>query len=219
MTHQSTYALTSFLEKNKELTFSSPAEKLSRWKIFLFSLAGNDFNPVHCQEGYTEHSIFKSIVSQGSGTIARAEGFFVNMMQFTEPTEIIALGIDNLRYYAPLKMGTKYQYHYTLKLTDAKTNRQNYICDITCKTADTAIASWSWTISFIPITNKTVERIAIHSRTRNILKYLVFRPINAVVLCLISISIIYSFIMIFLNIFGIIHLEVPDYYGEAVIAL
>lgn len=220
MTHQSIYALTSFLETNKELSFSSPIQKLSRWKIFLFSLAGNDFNPIHCKEGYAEYSTFKSIVSQGIGTIARAEGFFVNMMKFVEPTEIIALGIDNLRYYAPLKIGARHQYHYTLQLSEKKGNHQNYTCSITCKTVDgIIIASWSWTILFIPIKDKSVKKFYIQSRVRNIFEYLIFRPVNSLVLSLVFMSISYSFIVLILNICGIIHTEVPDYYGEAVIAL
>src|SRR6187551_3448082 len=111
-TFDSVTDLFNWLTENQKLVLFSQPKKLRERSIFLQSIASGDFNPAHCLPTLRQTSIFKTLVSQGIGIVARAEGEFLQLLRFVTPPEVIALGLDNLSYSSPLGVGNTYQYVY-----------------------------------------------------------------------------------------------------------
>ncbi len=211
----STSGLTSYFENNEVLSFESSIQKMSRWKIFLFSLAGRDFNPMHCKEGFEEYSIFKSITSQGIGVIARAEGEFVKEFQFIEATEIIASGIDNIRYHKPLLVNSKHKYIFELRKIKSSSKYDKYICTIKCVFSDdkSLITSWDWNISFIPVKNPPTEKIVVKSYFYNVVDFLIFRSFEKIFRFVLLLCILYMIIRPFTDLAGFTEADPTLYEG------
>jgi acyl dehydratase len=141
--------LQKYLAENKTLTFSSSPRKLKRRHVLLQSLATGDFNPAHINTGLNNYSIFKGDVSQGIGTIGRAEGAFVQLFQFREkPVELIAFGMKHgWDYQKPLYVGNTYQYTYTISnLRNHRDNLWKFDCHIVCHNLTTSkvVVEWDW---------------------------------------------------------------------------
>jgi acyl dehydratase len=140
-------SLYQYLLNENVLIFETKIKKLSQFKVLLFSLATGDFNPAHCVPAFARHSVFKSVVSQGIATLARAEAEFLKMLQFEEPVEVITSGLSNARYIAPLKVGDRYKYRFTISNLQKRKDLWKMECAIECivvADGEKVIATWGW---------------------------------------------------------------------------
>src|SRR5258708_3555387 len=112
-----------WLVEHEKLILTSKSTPLTPLHILLQSLSTGDFNPARCVPGFAPYSFFKGIISHGIGTVARAEGKFLELMQFAEPVETIALGIENLVYNSPLRCGDVYYYVFEISNLRQATKR------------------------------------------------------------------------------------------------
>lgn len=166
---------------NKGLVaFISEYKKLNRVKVLLFSIATGDFNPAHCVPGFEQYSFFKSMVSHGIGTVARAESEFLRNFRFSSPSEIIATRLEDIKYLSPLRVGEKYQYVYFIHSGREKKNFWEFECKITCKTFDgRTIADWKWVFGIVEHKNLPKEAIRMlrpKSYRRNLIDALFLMP-------------------------------------------
>ena len=177
--------LSNYLSVNGSYTFVSKPKKLKQFTVLLQALAGGDFNPAHIVSGFEDYSLFKGIVSHGIGIISRAEGEFVNSIQFNkQPVEIIAAGFEFVKYSKPLRVGYVYQYEFKIYNLEKNKKNWNFDCDIVCKTISPEteiIASWRWKPIFVEnlkIPKNKLEILKPKSYFINVFKYLFFEPIS-----------------------------------------
>ncbi|MCX6753169.1 MAG: MaoC/PaaZ C-terminal domain-containing protein [Candidatus Nomurabacteria bacterium] len=155
--------LNNWLLENKVFSFSSQPKKLRKISILLHSLAGRDFNPAHIVSSFADKSIFKGIVSHGIEILSRAEGYFVQMIQFEKSVEIIALGFESVHYYKPLRLGSVYHYKFEISNLRQVKGRWDFDCQVRCVVGDKIVAEWLWKASF-------VEHLELSQEMKKVLK-------------------------------------------------
>ncbi len=97
-------------------TYTSPIKQARYLWTLLFGFLTGDLNSIHVNP--LTASEYKSklggLARHGVSTLAQAESFIFKIFKFTEPTEIIAKGYDNIRYLCPVNIGDKITYTYIL---------------------------------------------------------------------------------------------------------
>ena len=180
---RSAQELHEYLQQHEFYVFTSKPKRLRHISILLYALAGGDFNSAHIIPGFEKYSIFKGIVSHGSGIICRAEGYFVNNVQFTEqPVEIVASGFESLSFRKPLRLHSVYCYEF--KIYNFQKDKMNwkFDCDIVCKTTypkQEVIAEWKWKPIFVEhskVPKNELMTLKPKGYFSNVLKHLLFRP-------------------------------------------
>lgn len=182
-----------YIKENGSFCFDSNPKELTMQNILLFSTATGDFNPAHCVEGFAEqYSMFKGVVSQGIGTLARAESEFLQLLRFEYPPEIVTSGLTDARYLAPLKVGDTYKYQYEITKLRKSGEYWKMECKIQCVVAEKVIASWIWFPVFNEIPNLPqymIEVLQPKSYPKNVWNQVLLRPFKKGVLLDISIMV------------------------------
>jgi acyl dehydratase len=116
------------------LTLVSSVYSLGYLDLFLQGLSSGDM-PAHTRRCDAKKSFFGGAVSHGVGTLARAEGLFVELVasSFTVPVEFIARGYRCVKYSSPLRVGEMYRYRYELSNARLRPNRLDFDCKIICE--------------------------------------------------------------------------------------
>ena len=179
---KSAQELSEYLAQHEFYLFASKPKRLKYISILLYALAGGDFNPAHIVSGFEDHSIFRGIVSHGSGIICRAEGYFVNNVHFTDkPVEIIASGFEFVNFRKPLRLNSVYYYEFKIYNFEKDKKNWKFDCDIVCKTTypqQEVIASWKWKPIFIEhskVPENKLKTLKPKGYFGNVLKHLLFR--------------------------------------------
>jgi acyl dehydratase len=182
--------MSAWIAEHGPFVVESRSAKLSYFQILLHAVADGDFNPAHCIPGFAEHSIFGGIVSHGIGTVSRAEGQFLALVQFARPVETIALGIDNLKYLLPLRRGDVYRYTYEISELREHKSRWNALCHVACKATtfgkpERTVATWDWKPSFIEkpdVSEEVLELLRARSYAQNLVDKLIRQPLEPFVM-------------------------------------
>ena len=210
----SVVVLYNWLLENKVYRFSSKPKKLRKIHILFHSLAGRDFNPAHIVSDFADKSIFKGIVSHGIGILSRAEGYFVQMIQFEKSVEIIALGFESVQYYKPLRLGSVYHYEFDLSNLRQVKNRWDFDCQVRCVVEGKVVAEWLWKASFIEHMELSQEMKKVlnpKSYFWNVMNNFFIEPLVNSFLFLIGVAVLLSPVFMILGNIGILPQSHADF--------
>ncbi len=138
-----------FLQEHKTYTISSEPKKLRWISCLLYTIAGAGVNPSHISSYFSRYSLFKGLVSHGSAVIAKGEGNFLKLFQFTKPVEFISFGMNNVNYLTPIRLGDVYFYEYTISNLRKDRKMWKFDCHIVCKVGDNIVAQWDWFVGAV----------------------------------------------------------------------
>jgi acyl dehydratase len=128
-------------------TFTTAARTVTESAVDQFAGISGDFNPLHTDEESARQSPMKGRVAHGMLVLAIATGL-VNQLGLYEGTTLALLGMDRIRWTAPVKLGDTIHIVLTVKETreSSKPDRGVLVVDVAVRNQrDETVCQAEWT--------------------------------------------------------------------------
>jgi acyl dehydratase len=128
-------------------TFTTAARTVTESAVDQFAGISGDFNPLHTDEESARQGPMKGRIAHGMLVLAIATGL-VNQLGFYEGTTLALLGMDRIRWTAPVKLGDTIHTVLTVKETreSSKPDRGVLVVDVAVRNQrDETVCQAEWT--------------------------------------------------------------------------
>jgi acyl dehydratase len=115
-------------------TFVTAARTVTESAVDLFAGLSGDFNPLHTDEEVARQTPMKGRIAHGMLVLSIATGL-VNQLGLFEGTTLALLGMDKIRWTAPVRLGDTIRTELTVreKKESAKPDRGILVVDVSVK--------------------------------------------------------------------------------------
>jgi acyl dehydratase len=128
-------------------TFTTAARTVTEGAVEHFAGLSGDFNPLHTDEESARQGPMKGRIAHGMLVLAIATGL-VNQLGLYEGTTLALLGMDRIRWTAPVKLGDTIHAVLTVKETrkSSKPDRGVLVVDVAVRNQrDETVCQAEWT--------------------------------------------------------------------------
>jgi acyl dehydratase len=128
-------------------TFTTAARTVTEGAVEHFAGLSGDFNPLHTDEESARQGPMKGRIAHGMLVLALATGL-VNQLGLYEGTTLALLGMDRIRWTAPVKLGDTIHAVLTVKETrkSSKPDRGVLVVDVAVRNQrDETVCQAEWT--------------------------------------------------------------------------
>jgi acyl dehydratase len=128
-------------------TFTTAARTVTEGAVDLFAGLSGDFNPLHTDEESARQLPMKGRIAHGMLVLSVATGL-ANQLGLFEGTTLALLGMDRIRWTAPVRLGDTLHVELTIreKKESSKPDRGVLVTDVTVKNQrDEVVMTAEWT--------------------------------------------------------------------------